>query len=393
MRSKLEVLFRITPVLVLLVAPIMHGQTPTVTFQGPPGARALGMGGAFIGVADDATAAEANPAGLTILTRPEASIHVLGKSLKADNCATCSSDSGVRPTFASYVQPWKRTVVSVYYSSAVETDSQFLLSAGDNFFGETDDTSLQTVGVAGAFRPTPLLSIGASLGLGRLNRNVRTTGLFDVNFEDPTGSVFPGLLEIDDTVEAEDNALAYNAGVLVNPGGRVSLGLVYKKQGAFEERQVLRTRACIQCTVVQLRTLPFELDSDRPDFTPPDYWGAGLALRPLPRTLLAIDYSIQQSKSTFSNEDQEIRAWSAGAEYLLAARNSSLFIPFRVGYSRAKDSSFATSDFFREEASTFTLGTGIVFGRNQIDVAFSRGHTIATDERLRQIIVSGIHRF
>lgn len=38
------------------------------------GARAAGMGGAFIGVADDATAIVWNPAGLTLLERPEASI-------------------------------------------------------------------------------------------------------------------------------------------------------------------------------------------------------------------------------------------------------------------------------------------------------------------------------
>ncbi len=41
---------------------------------GNPGARSLGMGGAFIGLADDATAAEANPAGLTILRKPEFSL-------------------------------------------------------------------------------------------------------------------------------------------------------------------------------------------------------------------------------------------------------------------------------------------------------------------------------
>ena len=38
------------------------------------GARAIGMGGAFIGVADDATAASWNPGGLLQLERPEASI-------------------------------------------------------------------------------------------------------------------------------------------------------------------------------------------------------------------------------------------------------------------------------------------------------------------------------
>src|SRR6187549_3453479 len=41
---------------------------------GNPGARSLGMGGAFLGLADDATAAEANPAGLTILRKAEFSI-------------------------------------------------------------------------------------------------------------------------------------------------------------------------------------------------------------------------------------------------------------------------------------------------------------------------------
>ena len=38
-----------------------------------PGARSLALGGAFIGLADDATAAVANPAGLVILQRPELS--------------------------------------------------------------------------------------------------------------------------------------------------------------------------------------------------------------------------------------------------------------------------------------------------------------------------------
>src|SRR2546423_8776292 len=41
---------------------------------GNPGARSLGMGGAFIGLADDASAAEANPAGLTILRKTEFSV-------------------------------------------------------------------------------------------------------------------------------------------------------------------------------------------------------------------------------------------------------------------------------------------------------------------------------
>ena len=37
----------------------------------PPGARSQAMGGAFIGLADDATAAYVNPAGLVQLSNPE----------------------------------------------------------------------------------------------------------------------------------------------------------------------------------------------------------------------------------------------------------------------------------------------------------------------------------
>ena len=41
-----------------------------------PGARSLGLGGAFLGLADDATAAYTNPAGLTTLSKPEVSLEV-----------------------------------------------------------------------------------------------------------------------------------------------------------------------------------------------------------------------------------------------------------------------------------------------------------------------------
>ena len=52
---------------------------PEQTFSSPflpvgSGARAMGMGGAFIAIADDATAASWNPAGLTQLKRPEISL-------------------------------------------------------------------------------------------------------------------------------------------------------------------------------------------------------------------------------------------------------------------------------------------------------------------------------
>ena len=54
---------------------LAQGGPTTVQFSfSNPGARSLGLGGAFAAIADDATAAFANPAGLTQLTRPEVSV-------------------------------------------------------------------------------------------------------------------------------------------------------------------------------------------------------------------------------------------------------------------------------------------------------------------------------
>src|SRR3972149_673532 len=53
------------------IAPPIINATPLPVGSG---ARALGMGGAFIAVADDATASSWNPGGLTQLERPELSV-------------------------------------------------------------------------------------------------------------------------------------------------------------------------------------------------------------------------------------------------------------------------------------------------------------------------------
>ena len=48
-----------------------------------PGAKSLALGGAFVGLADDATAGFANPAGLRELSRPEVSIEIRGRRLES----------------------------------------------------------------------------------------------------------------------------------------------------------------------------------------------------------------------------------------------------------------------------------------------------------------------
>ena len=79
----------------------------------PPGARSLAMGATFIGVADDATAAASNPAGLIILTKPEASVH--GRfthfSELADGGYSSPSVSQWSASYASLVVPEEAVLV------------------------------------------------------------------------------------------------------------------------------------------------------------------------------------------------------------------------------------------------------------------------------------------
>ncbi|HXI11875.1 MAG TPA: hypothetical protein VNM92_04430 [Thermoanaerobaculia bacterium] len=91
-----------------------------------PGARSLAMGGAFLGLADDASAAEANPAGLTILRKPEVSLELRNfqnfQSLNTGGTVPdltttdfSSFSRRVEPVFASLVYPIKNFAVAGYY--------------------------------------------------------------------------------------------------------------------------------------------------------------------------------------------------------------------------------------------------------------------------------------
>lgn len=121
--------------LLSLFGPFLHSQSlsPAAYFQlaeqartafsiQGDGARAMGTGGAFIAIADDATAVSYNPAGLAQLLQPEGSIGIQGLSREQTFTGatgqgggfpttfedTSNQDRHVRPSFVSYTIPWKR---------------------------------------------------------------------------------------------------------------------------------------------------------------------------------------------------------------------------------------------------------------------------------------------
>jgi long-subunit fatty acid transport protein len=111
-----------------------------------PGARSLALGGTFTPLADDATAAATNPAGLVQLSRPEISFELrsrrvetsylnggrlsgsltgLGIDTIAGPVYASTVDTGLSPAYVSFVYPRRRFSVAAYRRQLVVVDQRF----------------------------------------------------------------------------------------------------------------------------------------------------------------------------------------------------------------------------------------------------------------------------
>lgn len=142
------------------------------------GARALGMGGAFSAVADDATAVTWNPAGLTQCERPEVALSLgwYHSEAQTRDDGTRSSDdqaldhvSGLVPFFAFGCQQvvgvaWQRqydfTRALAWREDLVDIPNDFELHAVES---HDSDGSFATLGLSYAIEVHPGLSLGVTI--------------------------------------------------------------------------------------------------------------------------------------------------------------------------------------------------------------------------------------
>lgn len=145
------------------------------------GARAIGMGGAFIAVADDATAASWNPAGLTQLRKPEFSFAYsyfrrrdefrVSDHPEATGSRVMSNDD---LNYFSIAWPFtvcqRNMIISLNYQLLYEFDKQFSMFIKDSKFGYSleqkmhyrQEGQLRTLSPAYAVQITPRLSLGVT---------------------------------------------------------------------------------------------------------------------------------------------------------------------------------------------------------------------------------------
>jgi long-subunit fatty acid transport protein len=145
------------------------------------GARAEGFGGAFIGLADDATAVVWNPSGLTQLERPEASIvtrfvsdAVAFKNENRPRLDYEESDGRFGLNFASFATPVTKNDMKIVAAFSYQRQLDFNAKSknedidnnGNTFQSVTDASGgVNTITPAIALKINPMISIGLSINI------------------------------------------------------------------------------------------------------------------------------------------------------------------------------------------------------------------------------------
>jgi len=334
------------------------------------GARAAGFGGAFIGVADDATAISWNPAGLTQLIDPEASavMRYISDTYKSDYSGRSESESLAHfvPNFASGVYPFNfpglKVVAAVAYQQQLDLYTKWNLEEFTR--GEaTGGASNISLGLAAEI--IPIFSIG-------LASNVWTGSMsVDADYWD-------GYDWIPFDYSEDFSGFNFNAGAMINLSNLsnpipVKIGVDFKS--------------------------PFDLEGD---------FGEGTETIQMP-AMIGFGASVQLGDNFTVSADYETRAYKdkeisyddgsepdiisdynldqirAGAEFLVVTDFA--VIPLRAGFHTVPTIFSNYEDYPNNPkdqvvGSGFAVGTGLIFEKFALDAT-------ATFDSYKQELTSG----
>ncbi|MFN7975463.1 MAG: outer membrane protein transport protein [Acidobacteriota bacterium] len=359
---------------------------PSVYFGGfqfnGPGARAVGMGTAFIALADDATASEWNPAGLNVIIKPEISLQIKSTSYDTPLLVPYSNTFGTNSedvnsfTYASYAQSFGRFAFSIYRQELTNFSARGAFqSSGQQVYGDDSldftssinlDTKIVNYGASGSITFLDnKLSFGYSARYGRLS----VDSTLRQDFFKAKGGASSARVNDDDT------DISFNTGLLWKPNPKFSLGAVYKSGPVFEVEQVQEFGTFVKPN-------PPNVIRERVTIPIPDSYGIGAAFRPSDQLTFAFD----AVRITYSDLNEAIRdpdkipaflqgdiqeakdgnEYHAGMEYVILTKAP---VSLRLGlYSEPNDRSVITEQ--GKSDLHYTGGVGFVFGsRFQLDAA------------------------
>ena len=383
-----------------------------------PGARSMALGGAFVALADDATAAFANPAGLVQLMRPEVSLELRrrdystpytsgGRAQGAPTGYGIDTVEGVRTAFSnettsgvsflSFVYPGTKWSLALYrhqladFSMRTEINGLF----GDAEIGWERYEDQQAVieldivgtGLAAAFQVTEGLSVG--LGVAYFSGTVENQAGVYVIDSYPTDDTFfesnsflPNRLYTTSSFVSDNSDLGFNLGVLWKFAESWRLGGVFRQGPQFDYKLINRAGPAHQLpegTIIDAvtdRTIAF-----------PDVWGLGVAFRSPDGSLTVgfewdrVEYSVVLETLASELVDptdvgvDDANELHLGLEYVFL--NTTPLIAVRGGlwhdpahrFHYSGDNSFTRALYpAGEDALHIAVGVGVALKRFQIDI-------------------------
>ena len=213
-----------------------------------PGARAVAMGKTFVGIADDATAAASNPAGLSNLLDPQASIEWTSANYRHRRVVNTDAHPPTKtfsqtvgfPSFVSVVLPLPPShrlgswTLAGFYNSLQRYAEHYVIPNYDDaghmnpqggYFGDMD-IAADAFGFSAAVLALPWVSVGGAVTVQHLRFDVDS----NTSSTDRPGEVRfrSGTVTLD-----TDATISGQAGVLVKPTARLTAGVSYLRGSTF----------------------------------------------------------------------------------------------------------------------------------------------------------------
>ncbi len=403
----------------LLASATVSARQPIIPLQlsfSDPGARSMGFGGAFVALADDATAAFANPAGLVQLLKPEVSIEgrhwsystpytVGGRAEGLPSAYGIDTMVGLRTStsdddlaglsFLSFAYPLGNWSLAIFRHENANlkfsSETQGLFFAGtvccqDRFFDQRATSALDflSYGVSAAYR----ISDRFDLGLGVVYHDAAIeSNVAQFLWDDDTlqsffghNSYLPERLRLSQRSSVHDTDWTLTGGILWKLSEGWSIGAVYRQGLETIIEYEVRAGAAVDFGVppgeifLQGSGGPIEF---------PDIYGLGFAYRDPDGRLTVtfqwdrIEYSdIPLSLGLDDQTIDDADELHLGAEYVLLG--STPIIALRLGTWLDPDHQMrATSNelFVRalmprgDDEVHFAAGIGVAMEQFQIDLA------------------------
>jgi len=366
------------------------------------GARALGMGGAFIAVADDATAASWNPGGVIQLELPEISAVGAAFYRNEDNTfgtnPEASGEESVsegRVNYLSAAYPFSllnhNMIVSVNYQNLFdftrEWEFPLLLNSDalmvDQFVDYDQEGSLSAIGLAYCVEITPRFSFGFTL-------NFWEDGLYENEWEQTTHQQGSGIYDGDPFIFESTSRDKYsfsgfnvNLGILWHLNSRLTLGAVLKTpfEADLKHKSSFNSTQHFPDYPDEDTTTSIGFSEDE-ELDMPMSYGIGLAYRFSDALTVSLDLyrtewddfvltdeegndtSPISGRSTKESDIDPTHQVRMGVEYLYITPE--YIIPLRAGvFYDPAPAEGSPDDYYG-----FSLGSGIALGRFVFDIAY-----------------------